>query len=79
MITIKDNKLIIEINTKDPKQELHFIQISLIELMKDYFAENEHSNEAGEKKDFYPLINLLCEMQRIDPGSPSHEPPHSTS
>jgi len=64
MITIKDNKLIIEINAPDPRQELFFIQNSLLDLLKDYFAENEVQDEQGKKKDFYPILNLLTQLQK---------------
>ena len=64
MITITENKLIIEINAPDPRQELFFIQNSLLDLLKDYFAENEVQDEQGKKKDFYPILNLLTQLQK---------------
>jgi len=64
MITITDTKLIIEINAPDPRQELFFIQNSLLDLLKDYFAENEMQDEQGNKKDFYPILNLLTQLQK---------------
>jgi len=64
MITITENKLIIEINAPDPRQELFFIQNSLLDLLKDYFAENELQDEQGNKKDFHPILNLLTQLQK---------------
>ena len=64
MITITENKLIIEINAPDPRQELFFIQNSLLDLLKDYFTENEVQDEQGNKKDFYPILNLLTQLQK---------------